>query len=104
MYNNAPLQLIRQRLRVVRWVALADLALLVALMSASRLDHRPLVSVLGPAHGGNFLLLLVVIYTGVTDGLWHWSFLLGTLLSGGPLGAFIGEAVITRRLARQERG
>ena len=89
---------VKQRLRAVRWVALADLFLLVALVAASRLDQRALVSLLGPLHGGNFLLLLVVIYTGVTDGLWHWAYLLGTFVSGGPIGALVGEVVVARRL------
>lgn len=95
-------QLILQRLRIVRWVALADLVLLVVLVTASRLDNRALVSILGPLHGGNFLLLLVVIYTGVTDRLWSWLFFLGTLITGGPLGAFIGEFIINRRLKRMK--
>lgn len=93
---------IRQRLRVVRWVALADLALLIALVAASRLGNRELVSVLGPIHGGNFLILLVIVYVGVTDRLWHWTFLAGTFVTGGPIGAFAGEAVIARRLKQKE--
>lgn len=101
--QNRPLR-IRQRLRWVRWVALADLTLLIALVTVSRLGHRELVSVLGPIHGANFLALLVLVYTGVTDRLWHWGFLAGTFFTGGPLGALVGELVIMRRLQRGERG
>ncbi|MEM7735952.1 MAG: hypothetical protein AAF267_09200 [Deinococcota bacterium] len=90
----------RQRLHVVRWLALVDLVLFVALMLASRLNVRPLVSVLGPIHGGNVLLLVVIIYTGVTDALWHWAFVAITILTGGPLGALVGEVIVSRRLNR----
>lgn len=92
---------VKKRLRVVRWVALADALLLVALVSASLLDRRNLVSVLGPVHGGNFLLLVVLVYTGAADGLWGWWFLAVTVFTGGPPGAFVGERVILRRLAGQ---
>ena len=102
MTNTVSYERIYRRLRVVRWVALADLILLIALVTASRLGHRELVSILGPIHGGNFLLLLVVVYTGVTDRLWHWTFLAGTFISGGPLGAFIGELIIARRLKQRK--
>ena len=90
---------VRRRLRLVRWVALADALLLVALVSASLLDNRDLVSILGPIHGGNFIALLVVIYTGVTDELWGWWFLALTFVTAGPPGAFIGEVILSRRLA-----
>lgn len=95
-----PSNAVVRRLRVVRWVAVADALLLVALVSASLLDRRDLVSVLGPVHGGNFLLLAVLVYTGATDGLWGWWFLAATVFTGGPPGAFIGERVIVRWLAK----
>ena len=89
-----------RRLRFVRWVALADALLLVTLVSASLLGNRALVSVLGPVHGGNFLALVVLVFTGVTDGLWSWWFLAATIFTGGPPGAFIGEVLISRQLKR----
>lgn len=101
MTDPRPLGAVLRRLRIVRWVALADALLLVALVTSSLLDRRDLVSVLGPVHGGNFLLLVVLTYTGAADGLWGWWFLAATMFSGGPLGAFIGERVIVRRLARR---
>jgi hypothetical protein len=93
---------VRQRLRWVRWAALLDLVLLVALLTASFTGNRPLVSVLGPLHGGNFLLLLTLTATAAADGLWSWWFPAGVLVTGGPLGALVGERLIARRLARQE--
>jgi hypothetical protein len=95
-------QRVRQRLRWVRWAALLDLVLLVALLTASFTGNRPLVSVLGPLHGGNFLLLLTLTVTAAADGMWSWWFPLGVLVTGGPLGALVGEWLIARRLARQD--
>lgn len=86
-----------RRLRLVRWAALADLLLLIALVSSSLSGRRDLVSVLGPVHGGNFLLLVLLVYTGAADRLWGWWFLAATFFSGGPLGAFIGERIIAKR-------
>ena len=101
MTDPEPWRAVLRRLRVVRWVALADALLLVALVSASLLDRRDLVSLLGLVHGGNFLVLVVLVYTGATDGLWGWWFLAATVFTGGPPGAFVGERIIVRRLARR---
>lgn len=91
-----------RRLRFVRWVALADALLLVALVSSSLSGRRDLVSVLGPVHGGNFLLLVALVYTGAADRLWGWWFLAATFLTGGPPGALIGEWVILKRLKQPD--
>ncbi len=90
---------VRQRLRIVRWVALLDLVLLIALLASSLTGQREFVRVLGPLHGINFLLLLAVAVTAVLDRLWGWWFPLAILLTAGPLGALIGEKFIERRLA-----
>lgn len=90
---------IRRRLRLVRWVALADCVLLVALLIASWTGERGWVSVLGPLHGGNLLLLLTLVGVGAVDGLWSWWFPVGVLVTGGPIGAWLGEWLISRRLA-----
>jgi hypothetical protein len=90
----------KKRLSIVRWFALFDLILLVALSAASFADNRELVSILGPIHGGNFVLLLVLVWTAAADGLWSWWFPAGVLLTGGPIGALIGERLVSRRLAR----
>lgn len=95
---NANPTAVLRHLRLVRWAALADLFLLIALVGSSLSGRRDFVSVLGPVHGGNFLLLVVLVYTGAADRLWGWWFLAATFFSGGPLGAFIGERVIVKRL------
>lgn len=92
-------QRVRRRLRLVRWVALADAVLLVVLVGSSLVGNRDLVRLLGPIHGGNFLLLLTVVGVGALDGLWRWWFPALVLLTGGPPGALIGEWRILRRLA-----
>ena len=94
-------QRVRNRLRLVRWVALADALLLIALVTASLTHDRELVRVLGPLHGGNFLLLLTLAGVGAADGLWRWWFPLAVLLTGGPLGALLGEWRIGRNLQGQ---
>ncbi|MBC8075653.1 MAG: DUF3817 domain-containing protein [Chloroflexales bacterium] len=99
MLSLPPPQRALRRLNRVRWIALADAILLVALVAASLSGRRDLVRILGPLHGGNFLLLLTVVATAALDGLWSWWFPLGVLLTGGPLGALVGEWSIRRRIA-----
>jgi hypothetical protein len=94
---------IERRLNVVRYVAIPDFILLVVLVAASRLfNNRELVSVLGPIHGINFLLLVMVVTLGAVDKLWQWWFPVVTFFTGGPLGAFIGEIIISRQLKKAE--
>ncbi|QBD75874.1 hypothetical protein EPA93_07575 [Ktedonosporobacter rubrisoli] len=89
------------RLRIVRLAALIDLVLLLALVSAALSGQKEIVHVLGPLHGINFLLLLVIAGVGAIDGLWKWWFPVAVLLTAGPPGAFVGELIITRRLRQQ---
>ncbi len=91
---------IRRRLRTVRWAALLDLLLLIALVTSSLTGQREFVRLLGPLHRINFLLLVVLAATAALDGLWGWWFPAVILLTAGPLGALVGEWVIARRLAR----
>jgi hypothetical protein len=91
---------IYRRLRWVRWVALLDLVLLIALVSSSLTGNRQIVSLLGPLHGGNFLILVTLTATAAADGLWSWWFPAGVALTGGPPGALIGEWLILRRLVK----
>lgn len=88
---------IGRRLRMVRWVALADLLLLIALVSAAVLGARGAVHILGPLHGVNFLLLIAVSATAALDGLWGWWYPALILVTAGPIGAFIGERMIAHR-------
>lgn len=97
--SEAAVERVVRRLGRVRWIALIDAILLIMLVTSSLLGARELVSILGPLHGGNFLLLLTMIGVGVADGLWSWWFFVATLLTGGPIGAFVGEWLIRRRIA-----
>jgi hypothetical protein len=90
---------IRRRLRIVRYVGAADLVLLVALVTSSWSGNRELVGILGPLHGGTFLLLLTLTITAAADGYWSWWFPIGIALTGGPIGALVGEWLVARRLA-----
>jgi hypothetical protein len=102
MTAGQPAAQILRRLRLVRWVALLDLVLLIALVSSSLSGNREFVRVLGPLHGGNFLLLLVIVATAAADGFWGWWFPALILVSAGPPGALVGEWVIGRRLAAHD--
>ncbi len=86
-----------QRLRVVQIVALIDIVLLAVLITAAVTRQQNIVHVLGPIHGINYLLLLVIVSTAALDGLWGWWFPLLVLLTAGPPGAFIGEWLLRRR-------
>lgn len=98
MTSIQPTERISRRLRIVRLVALVDLVLLLALVSAALTGQREIVHILGPLHGINFLLLLVIVGVGAIDGVWEWWFPVAVLLTAGPPGAFIGEWIINRRV------
>jgi hypothetical protein len=102
MSEPAFLEKLKRRLTLVRWVAIPDFVLLVSLVTASRTGNRELVSILGPIHGINFLLLVMVVSLGAADKLWKWWFPVITFFTGGPLGAFIGEIIISRQLKKAE--
>lgn len=95
------LQQRQRRLRIVRWVALCDALFLAALLFSSFTGAREWVSILGPVHGGNFLLLLTIVGVGAADGLWGWWFLLVVLVTAGPLGALVGEWFIARQVGQR---
>ena len=82
---------------IVRWVALADLLLLIVLLAASVADNEMMVRVFGLTHGLVFLALLAMVAIGALQKLWSWWFLIGTLVTTGPPGAFIGEFLIARK-------
>lgn len=91
-----------RRLRIVRVVALVDFVLLLALVSAALTGQREMVQILGPLHGINFLLLLVIVGVGAIDGVWEWWFPVAVLLTAGPPGAFLGEWIMRRRVRTQK--
>jgi hypothetical protein len=89
------------RLRIVRWLGIADTLLLVWLLYASFSHDRELVRLLGPIHGAGFLLLLLVAGVSAIERRWGWWFPAAILLTGGPLGALVGDWLIVRRLRRE---
>jgi hypothetical protein len=90
-----------RRLKWIRWAGVLDLILLIALVTASLTGNREWVRILGPLHGGNFLLLLTLTFVGASDRLWSWGFPAAVALTGGPIGALVGEWLVSRRLKRE---
>ena len=94
-------------LAVVRWVALADLVLLIVLLVGSFVDNKEMVRVFGLTHGIVFLALIGIVGLGAIEKLWSWWFLIGTLVTTGPPGAIVGEILIARKakavLTKMER-
>lgn len=95
---------VSRRLRMVRWLALLDAVLLVALVTAAVAGTREGVHGPGPPHGVNFLLLLVTVATRALDGLWGWWFPAIVLATAGPPGALIADRMISGRRADHEGG
>jgi hypothetical protein len=91
---------ILRRLRYVRWLGIVDTLLLVWLLYASFTGDRELVRILGPIHGGGFLVLVLIAGVSATERLWGWWFPAAILLTGGPIGALVGDWMIVRRLRR----
>ncbi len=98
MMSVSQIERIERRLRIVRIVASVDLVLLIILVSAALTGQKDVVHVVGPLHGINFLLLLVIVGVAAIDGLWGWWFPVVVLLTAGPPGAFIGEWILHRRV------
>ncbi len=97
MYSVEDARRVLRWLVVVRWVALADLILLIVLLGASFADQERMVSIFGLTHGIAFLALVCVVGLGTLQKLWGWWFLVGTVVTTGPPGAFVGEVLITRK-------
>ena len=90
-------------LRWIRIVAFADFALLVPLVVAAVSHQEGAVGILGPVHGGGFLLLLFLCVRGVAQGRWGWWFPVFVVVTLGPPGSLIGERRIRRRLGTVDR-
>ena len=97
MQSAQEAQRVLRWLVVVRWVALADLVLLIVLLVASFNNSERMVSIFGLTHGLVFLALIGIVGMGSLQRLWSWWFLIGTLVTTGPPGAFIGEVFISRK-------
>lgn len=87
-----------RQLGVVRRLALVDALLLAVLVSCSLADLDVAVSIVGALHGGLFLTLLMVVAAGASERLWGWWFPVFIVVTGGAVGAFLGERVVGRRL------
>ncbi len=82
---------------IVRWIALADLVLLIVLLVASFADNEKMVQIFGLTHGIVFLALIAIVGIGAVQKLWTWWFLVGTLITTGPPGALVGDIRIARK-------
>jgi hypothetical protein len=90
-----------KRLNWVTAIAIIDAIALVVLVWAAVTDREGIVDVLGPAHGGGFVLLCVLIGLGCLEKLWGWWFLILTIVTLGPPGSLIGEVIIRKRVNQQ---
>ena len=97
MQSALEAQQVLRWLMIVRWIALADLALLVVLLVASFTNHEGFVQIFGLTHGIVFLALIAVVGIGAVQKLWSWWFLVATLITTGPPGALVGEVLIMRK-------
>ena len=84
-------------LMIVRWLALADLVLLIVLLVASFANNEELVQIFGLTHGIVFLALIAIVGIGAIQKLWSWWFLVAILITTGPPGALVGEVLIARK-------
>ncbi len=82
---------------IVRWIATADLVLLIVLLVASFTNNEEMVQIFGLTHGIVFLALIAIVGIGAVQKLWSWWFLVGTLITTGPPGALVGEVLIARK-------
>ena len=88
--------------RQVRWitiVAVVDLILLIPLVIGVLTDSHGLAPVLGPLHGVGFLVEVLLAVRGAAERWWGWWYPVAIVVTGGPLGAFLGH----RRAQREAR-
>ena len=97
MQSAQEAQLVLRWLMIVRWIALADLILLIVLLVASFANNEELVQIFGLTHGIVFLALIAIVGIGAVQKLWSWWFLVATLITTGPPGALVGEVLIARK-------
>ena len=97
MQSALEAQQVLRWLVIVRWIALADLVLLIVLLVASFANNEVMVRIFGLTHGIVFLALIAIVGLGAGQKLWSWWFLVGTLITTGPPGALVGEVLIARK-------
>ena len=97
MQSALEAQKVLRWLIIVRWISVADLALLIVLLVASFANNEGLVRIFGLTHGIVFLGLIAVVGFGALQKFWSWWFLVATLITTGPPGALVGEVLIMRK-------
>ena len=97
MQSALEAQKVLRWLIIVRWISVADLALLIVLLIASFVNNEGLVRIFGLTHGIVFLALIAIVGIGAIQKLWSWWFLVATLITTGPPGALVGEILIARK-------
>ena len=97
MQSALEAQQVLRWLMIVRWIALADMVLLIVLLVASFANNEELVQFFGLTHGIVFLALIAIVGIGAVQKLWSWWFLGATLITTGPPGALVGEVLIARK-------
>ncbi len=85
---------------MVSVVALLDAVLLVPLVIAALSHAEGTVDILGPLHGGGFVILVGLVVRGTVKKLWGWWFPVLTVVTLGPPGCLIGDLRIRRTLPR----
>jgi integral membrane protein len=88
----------RRLLDVSLIVGILDALLLVVLVYVAFVDRSDsAVSLIGPIHGIGFMALLVLTAHGAAQQFWGWWYPGVVLVTGGPLGTIVGDAVLRRR-------
>jgi len=95
-----PADEVRRSLNVVSVIALLDAVLLVPLVIAALSHAEGTVDILGPLHGGGFVILVALVVRGAMKKLWGWWFPVITVITLGPPGCLIGDLRIRRTLPR----
>ena len=68
-------------LLIVRWVAIADLLLLIILLFGSLSHNEKVVEYFGLVHGVVFMALIAIVGIGALRHIWGWWFLIVTFIS-----------------------
>ncbi len=90
----------RRLLDIALVVGILDAVLLVALLYVAIGDrNESAISVIGPIHGVGFLALLGLTGYGARENHWGWWYPGVVLVTGGPLGTLVGDALLRRRPA-----
>ena len=75
-------QISHKVLNFLRAVSLLDGLLLIPLLYAAFANNEGMVHVLGPSHGGLFLVLVFTLAWAAGQGWWSWWFVGGVVILG----------------------